>query len=187
MCNEVWIDLWSNIKYWNKNHNANHLLIGIKHWWQKELCSNSILQQILFSCANSVSSIFLTTFGICFTFLLYITTCALILFSFENSLLENNSPEFSQVGKKIYAAWIYLIWICAGREATGGPESPALPNHGPQERANHCQALEHHRDPECAVQGELDPDGQHRDDQVPEWDDPGNQAGDVSNRSSMQL
>ena len=45
-----------------------------------------------FRCAHSISSVFLTTFGICFTFLLYIFTGALILFSFETSL-ESREPN----------------------------------------------------------------------------------------------
>ena len=45
-----------------------------------------------FRCAHSISSVFLTTFGICFTFLLYIITGAIILFSFETSL-ETSEPN----------------------------------------------------------------------------------------------
>ena len=44
-----------------------------------------------------MSSVFLTTFGIIFTFLLYIVTAALILFSSENSLAQHGLVGRQQV------------------------------------------------------------------------------------------
>ena len=49
-----------------------------------DICIYIYIWMSIFRCGRSISSVFLTTFGICFTFLLYITTGALLLFSFES-------------------------------------------------------------------------------------------------------
>ena len=56
------------------------------------MIKSTLISTFTFRCAHSISSVFLTTFGICFTFLLYIFTGALILFSFETSL-ESREPN----------------------------------------------------------------------------------------------
>ena len=53
----------------------------------------------------------------------------------------------------------------------GQRDVPAVPRHRAAEAGHHRQALEHYRDTQCPLQGELDHDGQCGDHQVPERDD----------------
>ena len=88
-----------------QNTKSPHLMIkrNIKH--------DKNNTHFTFRCAHSISSVFLTTFGICFTFLLYIFTGALILFSFETSL---ESREPNQVRSLSVSQPLVMYW--------GGPQ-----------------------------------------------------------------
>ena len=52
-------------------------------------------------CVHYTGSVFLSTFGIIFTFVLYMVTGALILFSSENGLARHSAPQEEQQGGKL--------------------------------------------------------------------------------------
>ena len=84
---------------------------------KKKCCTTITITQICFlcRCTKSISSIFLTTFGICFTFLLYIFTGALVLFSFETGLEGGPDPGGTKV-RSLTDSWAEL-WKCCVRFA----------------------------------------------------------------------
>ena len=86
-----------------QNKNLPHFML------EQYLKSNIFISS--FRCAHSISSVFLTTFGICFTFLLYIFTGALILFSFETSL-ESREPNQVRSLAVSQPLVMYCFWSC---------------------------------------------------------------------------